>query len=126
MLFAVIMITLTAMGQSKVSKIKVNGIVEVKANGEETYKETTGYIGLDLNNSLVYTYYENGTKDTFKYIVDRNYVEDNYRNVETSAININNGNRISIYMAEHLHENIIIITFADNKSAVSFIGKIIN
>lgn len=125
-MLAVIMITLTANSQSTVTQIKVYGVSEVTAYGRESYEESDGYIGVDSDNHIIYTYYNNGKMDKFNYKIQKSYIEDDYSNVETIAVNTSNGNRLIINIAVHLYENVVLITFADKNVAISFIGKVIS
>ena len=123
-LFAVIMITLTAASQTKISKIKVFGLVTTDQYDRTTEEEVDGRMGIDLDNQIIYTYYEDGNTIVHHYIVDRVYTcEDNYVNLEGIAVNAGSRKKVYINIASHNEENLIIITMSDTKNSMSFIGK---
>lgn len=124
MLFAVIMITLTAMGQSKVSKIKVVALVETDQYDRTTETTMDGRMGIDLDNQMIYSYYDDGSTVAFNFVVDRRYsCKYNYYNLEGRAKNVASGKTVLMNIATHKQENLIIITLSDGKLSMSFIGR---
>ena len=125
-LFAVIMITLTAYAQkSKIVKIRIHTLIKVDQMNRQTVSNHESIMGLDIENEVVYSYYSDGTYDAFPYVVDRRYQEDNYDHINGLAVNLNNNKRIYLNIGLHKYENTIIITFADNDLGMSFIGKVL-
>lgn len=126
MLFAVIMITLTAYAQkSKVVKIRIHTLVKVDQMNRQTMSNHESIMGLDIENEVVYTYYSDGTYDAFPYVVDRRYQDGDYDHINGLAVNLNNNKRIYLNIGLHKYKNTIIITFADNDLVMSFLGKIL-
>ena len=125
-LFAVIMITLTAYSQkSKIVKIRIHTLIKVDQMNRQTVSNHESIMGLDIENEVVYSYYSDGTYDAFPYVVDRRYQEGNYDHINGLAVNLNNNKRIYLDIGLHKYENTIIITFADNDLGMSFIGKVL-
>ena len=125
-LFAVIMITLTASAQkSKIVKIRIHTLVKVDQMNRQTVSNHEGLMGLDVENEVVYSYYSDGTYDAFPYVVDRRYQEGNYDHINGLAVNLNNNKRIYLNIGLHKYENTIIITFADDDLGMSFLGKVL-
>lgn len=125
-LFAVIMITLTAYAQkSKIVKIRIHTIIKVDEMNRQSVSNHEGLMGLDVENEVVYTYYSDGTYDAFPYVVDRRYQEGNYDHIGGLAVNPNNNRRLYLNIGLHKYENTIIITFADDDLGMSFLGKIL-
>lgn len=125
-LFAVIMITLTAYAQkSKVVKIRIHTLVKVDQMNRQTMSNHESIMGLDIENEVVYTYYSDGTYDAFPYVVDRRYQDGDYDHINGLAVNLNNNKRIYLNIGLHKYKNTIIITFADNDLVMSFLGKIL-
>ena len=125
-LFAVIMITLTASAQkSKIVKIRIHTLVKVDQMNRQTVSNHESLMGLDIENEVVYSYYSDGTYDAFPYVVDRRYQEGNYDHINGLAVNLNNNKRIYLDIGLHKYENTIIITFADNNLGMSFVGKVL-
>lgn len=125
MLFAVIMITLTAASQTKITKIKVFGLVTTDQYDRTTEEEVDGRMGIDLDNQIIYFYYESGSTIVHHYIIDRMYTcEDNYFNIEGTAKNAGSGKIVYMNIATHKKKNVILITMSDLKTSMSFIGTI--
>lgn len=126
MLFAVIMITLTAYAQkSKIVKIRIHTLITVDQMNRQTVSKHESIMGLDIDNEVVYSYYFDGTYDAFPYVIDRRYQEGNYDHINGLAVNLNNNKRIYLNIGLHKYEDTIIITFADNDLGMSFIGKVL-
>ena len=124
MLFAVIMITLTAMGQTKITRIKVIALVETDQYDRTTETIMDGRMGIDLDNQMIYSYYDDGSTVAFDFVVDRRYTcKDNYYNLEGRAKNVASGKTVFMNIAVHKQENLIIVTLADGKLSMSFIGR---
>lgn len=124
MLFAVIMITLTAMGQTKITRIKVIALVETDQYDRTTETTMDGRMGIDLDNQMIYSYYDDGSTVAFDFIVDRKYTcKDNYYNLEGRAKNVASGKTVLMNIATHKQENLIIVTLSDGKLSMSFIGR---
>ena len=124
MLFAVIMITLTAMGQTKITRIKVIALVETDQYDRTTETLMDGRMGIDLDNQMIYSYYDDGSTVAFDFVVDRKYTcKDNYYNLEGRAKNVASGKTVFMNIAVHKQENLIIVTLADGKLSMSFIGR---
>lgn len=125
-LFAVIMITLTAFAQkSRIVKIRIHTLITVDQMNRQTVSKHESIMGLDIDNEVVYSYYSDGTYDAFPYVVDRRYQEGNYDHINGLAVNLNNNKRIYLNIGLHKYEDTIIITFADDDLGVSFLGKIL-
>ena len=123
-LFAVIMITLTAVSQSKITRIKVIGLYQTDQYDRSTEESVDGRMGIDLDNQIIYTYYEDGNTIVHHYTIDRVYTcENNYINLEGIAVNAGSRKKVYINIASHKEENLVIITMSDNKNSMSFIGK---
>ena len=124
MLFAVIMITLTAMGQTKITRIRVIALVETDQYDRTTETLMDGRMGIDLDNQMIYSYYDDGSTVAFDFVVDRKYTcKDNYYNLEGRAKNVASGKTVFMNIAVHKQENLIIVTLADGKLSMSFIGR---
>ena len=124
MLFAFIMITLTAMGQTKVNQIKVIALVETDQYDRTTETIMDGRMGIDLDNQMIYSYYDDGSTVAFDFVVDRTYTcKDNYYNLEGRAKNVASSKTMFMNIAVHKQENLIIITLSDGKLSMSFIGR---
>lgn len=124
MLFAVIMITLTAISQD-VTNIKIHNVTKVYSNGVEESEDMSIFMGIDTSNDILLVYYSDGSLDKFHYTIDRKYTYAGYNYIEGMAINSSSSKRVYLNMAMHDSKNIIIITVADNKLAMTFIGEII-
>ena len=125
LLIAVIMITLAATSQNGINRIKVLALVETDRYDRTTETPMDGRMGIDLDNRIIYSYYEDGITIVHHYTVDRVYTcEDNYLNLEGTAINASSRKSVYINIASHKKKNLIIITMSDGTLSMSFVGML--